>query len=185
MSDSFETPWTIAYQAPLPMGFPRQEYWCGLLFLSLGDLPNPGIECISCIGKWVLCHWATREVLLCTLSALYLFPSPGPLEAMGNYLSHWHQRLRLLKPQHPNIQHFYLCSLLDNQNLSIFHFTRPRNRQKWQIPSPPCTLGYPCLWTHKHTLHYSSTYMGIWWCGIWFSRDHKLDAEFLKFKFGF
>ena len=35
---------TVAYQAPPPMGFSRQEYWSGLLFPSPGDLPNPGIE---------------------------------------------------------------------------------------------------------------------------------------------
>ena len=40
----FVTPWTIAYQAPLTMGFSRQEYWRGLPFSSPGDLPNPGIE---------------------------------------------------------------------------------------------------------------------------------------------
>ena len=34
----------IAYQAPLSMGFSRQEYWSGLPFPSPGDLPNPGIE---------------------------------------------------------------------------------------------------------------------------------------------
>ena len=38
------TPWTVASQAPLPTGFSRQEYWSGLPFPSLGDLPNPGIE---------------------------------------------------------------------------------------------------------------------------------------------
>ena len=38
------TPWTAAYQAPLPMGFSRQEYWSGLPFPSPGDLPSPGIE---------------------------------------------------------------------------------------------------------------------------------------------
>ena len=37
------TPWTVALQAPLSMGFPRQEYWSGLPFPSPGDLPNPGI----------------------------------------------------------------------------------------------------------------------------------------------
>ena len=36
------TPWTVAHQAPLSMGFSRQEYW--LLFPSLGDIPDPGIE---------------------------------------------------------------------------------------------------------------------------------------------
>ena len=40
----FSTPWTVALQAPLSMGFRRQEYWSVLPFLSLGDLPNPGIE---------------------------------------------------------------------------------------------------------------------------------------------
>ena len=36
--------WTIARQAPLSMGFSRQEYWSGLHALPPGDLPNPGIE---------------------------------------------------------------------------------------------------------------------------------------------
>ena len=40
----FVTPWTIAHQAALSMGFSRQEYWSGLPFPSAGDLPNPGIE---------------------------------------------------------------------------------------------------------------------------------------------
>ena len=40
----FVTLWTVAYQAPLSMGFSRQEYWSGLPFPSPGDLPNPGIE---------------------------------------------------------------------------------------------------------------------------------------------
>jgi len=43
MSD-FATPWTVARQAPLSMGFSRQEYWNGLPFPSPGDLPNPGIK---------------------------------------------------------------------------------------------------------------------------------------------
>ena len=38
------TPWTVAYQDPLSMGFSRQEYWSGLPFPSPGDLPDPGIE---------------------------------------------------------------------------------------------------------------------------------------------
>ena len=40
----FATPWTIASQAPLSMGFSRQEYWSGLPFPSPGDLSNPGIK---------------------------------------------------------------------------------------------------------------------------------------------
>ena len=40
----FATPWTVGHQAPLPMGFSRQEYWSGVPFPSPGDLPDPGIE---------------------------------------------------------------------------------------------------------------------------------------------
>ena len=43
MSDSV-TLWTVARQAPLSMGFPRQAYWNGLPCPPRGDLPNPGIE---------------------------------------------------------------------------------------------------------------------------------------------
>ena len=38
------TPWTVAGQAPLSMGFSRQEYWSGLPCPPPGDLPNSGIE---------------------------------------------------------------------------------------------------------------------------------------------
>ena len=40
----FVTPWTAACQAPLSMGFSRQEYWSGLLCPPPGDLPKPGIK---------------------------------------------------------------------------------------------------------------------------------------------
>ena len=40
----FVTPWTVALQAPLPMGFSRQEYWRGLPCPPPGDLPDPGME---------------------------------------------------------------------------------------------------------------------------------------------
>ena len=40
----FGIPWTVAYQAPPSMGFPRQEYWSGVPFPSPGDLADPGSE---------------------------------------------------------------------------------------------------------------------------------------------
>ena len=43
----FATPWTVACQTPLSMGFSRQEYWRGLLFPPPGHLPNAGIEPVS------------------------------------------------------------------------------------------------------------------------------------------
>ena len=66
MSDSFVTPWTVAHQAPLSMGFPRQEYWSGLPCPPPGDLPNPGIEPASlaspALAGGFFTNWATREV---------------------------------------------------------------------------------------------------------------------------
>ena len=47
MSDFLATPWAVAGQASLSMGFPRQEYYSGLPFLSPGDFPDPGIEPMS------------------------------------------------------------------------------------------------------------------------------------------
>ena len=54
------TPLTVAHQAPLSMGFPRQEYWSGLLFPSPEDLPHPGIEPKS-LASLALFHIAYGE----------------------------------------------------------------------------------------------------------------------------
>ena len=62
------TPWTVAYQTPLSMGFSRQEYWSGLPFSSPGDLPqagiklrSPALQAVSCISGGFFTDWATRE----------------------------------------------------------------------------------------------------------------------------
>ena len=44
VSSSFVTPGTVAHQAPLSMGFPRQKYWSGLPFPSLRGLPDSGVK---------------------------------------------------------------------------------------------------------------------------------------------
>ena len=59
------TPWTIAHQAPLSVGFPRQEYWSGLP--SPEDLPDPGIESVSPAlqaDSLLLSHQGRRLTLL-------------------------------------------------------------------------------------------------------------------------
>ena len=59
---SFITPWTVAHQAPLSMGFPRQEYWSGWPIPSSGDLPDPGMEStspVSSVCRWILYYGAT------------------------------------------------------------------------------------------------------------------------------
>ena len=57
----FATPWTIAHQTTLSMGFSRQKYQSGLPFSSPGDLPNPGIESRSPPLQAGFTVWATRE----------------------------------------------------------------------------------------------------------------------------
>ena len=64
MSDSFATPWTVAHQGPLSMGFPRQEYWSGLPFPPPEGLPNPRIEPGSLASPALaggFCHCTTWE----------------------------------------------------------------------------------------------------------------------------
>ena len=46
----FVTPWTIAHQAPLSVGFSKQDYWSGLPFPFPGDLPDPGIETVFLVS---------------------------------------------------------------------------------------------------------------------------------------
>ena len=41
------TSWTVEHQTPLSIEFPKQEYWCRLLFPSTGGLPGPGIKLAS------------------------------------------------------------------------------------------------------------------------------------------
>ena len=59
--------WTVAYQAPLSVGFSRQGYWNGLPCPPPGDLPNPGIE----PGSYVSWHWQ--------VVSLPLMPSGKPI----------------------------------------------------------------------------------------------------------
>ena len=89
----FATPWTVARQAPLSMGFPRQEYWSSLPFPTPWDLPNPGIEPESSespalAGRFFITeppgkplnHWTAREVLV-SIVLICMVPSEvqGPL----------------------------------------------------------------------------------------------------------
>ena len=57
------TPWTVAHQAPLSLGFSRQKYWSGLPCPSPGDLPNP--------LTWVSCIASRFFIVLATMEALY------------------------------------------------------------------------------------------------------------------
>ena len=67
----FVTPWTVAHQAPLSMGFSRQEYWGGLLCPPPGGLPNPGIKPTSLLSPALaitLPWWDDGSLILGTVS---------------------------------------------------------------------------------------------------------------------
>ena len=58
----FVTPWTVARQAPLSMGFSRQEHWNGLPFPPPGDLPDPGIKSVYPVASALACRFFTTEL---------------------------------------------------------------------------------------------------------------------------
>ena len=65
------TPWTVTCQAPLSVGFPRQEYWSGLTFILFSREPSwPGIKTASPVmaGRFFFYHWASWEALKTSLA---------------------------------------------------------------------------------------------------------------------
>ena len=83
------TLWTVTCQAPLSVGFSRQEYWRGLPFPTLGDPPDRWIKpvsWVSCIGRWILYHCTACEAPC----ALYIatIKCTHSNEALLNFL-HW------------------------------------------------------------------------------------------------
>ena len=105
----FAAPWTVAHQAPLFMGFSRQEYWRTVPFPTPGNLPDPGIELTSLLSPALAggffatsatcqaeLHWNHREARHTLARAPF---SPGhqrwwPLELLGLSRCCWsHQRV--------------------------------------------------------------------------------------------
>ena len=86
----FATPWTVARQAPLSVGFPRQEYWSGLPFPPQGDLPDPGIKPVSLMspalaGRFFSTSaiWGAEETILVDFNPLLLQVIGTHLEKSG------------------------------------------------------------------------------------------------------
>ena len=84
----FETPWTVAHQAPLSMGFSRQEYWSGFPFPPPGILPGSGMELTSpaspaAAGRFFTTEPAGKPVLFHSASQmLYNFLTPCMLSLL-------------------------------------------------------------------------------------------------------
>ena len=76
MSSSFVTSWTVAHQALLSMGFPRQEYWSGLPFPFPVDIPNPvKVLLLRWQAYLLLCHLESLDLKMTKLETLTDFAS--------------------------------------------------------------------------------------------------------------
>ena len=70
----FMTPWTVAHQVPLSMGFSRQEYQSGLPCPPPGDLPDPGSELVFPVSPALWADSFTVEYLTPNRMRMILFP---------------------------------------------------------------------------------------------------------------
>ena len=98
------TPWTVAHQAPLSMGFSWQKYCSGLPFSSPGDLPNPGIEFMSlallllsrvshvwlCATPWTAAYQAPLSMGVSRQEYWSGSPVPSPSLALVGRFSFYH-----------------------------------------------------------------------------------------------
>ena len=96
----FVTPWSVARQAPLSMGFSRQEYWSELPFSALGDLPHPGIQpgspvsqAVSCTAGGFFTNWTTREAAMENYSAIkrIKFDICSNINGLGGHYAKWNK----------------------------------------------------------------------------------------------
>ena len=65
----FATQWIVACQAPLSVGFPRQEYWSEIQRPPTGNLPIQGSNLPLLCCRWIAYHWATRKALFPSAAA--------------------------------------------------------------------------------------------------------------------
>ena len=78
---TLSTPWTVAHQVPLAMGFPRQECWSGLPCPSPGDLSSPGIQPVSpvsCTGDSLTLSHVGSPTSLPGSRCVFVLPAPLP-----------------------------------------------------------------------------------------------------------
>ena len=131
------TPWTAAHQAPLSMGFSRQEYWSGLPFPSPGDLSNPRIETMSLkspaneseshsvvsnsLQPHGLCPW-TSPGQNTGVGGLSFLQGIFPTQESSSGILHCRQILNQLSYQgSPQVESTNLLSALDKLALANLH----------------------------------------------------------------
>ena len=98
--------WTVAHQAPLSMGFPRQEYWSGLLFPSPRDLPDPGIKPVSPVSP--------------TLAGRFFPTAPGKPQPLLNLSGRNVKSASYSTPSPQGCQNIFLKNKSESQLPAVF-----------------------------------------------------------------
>ena len=88
----FVTPWTIAHQTPLSIGFPRQAQWSGLLFPPLDDLPDPKIKPASPLSPALA-------------GGFFVIEPPGKLNTWSSYIKYLGNEIRVFSATHARNQY--------------------------------------------------------------------------------
>ena len=84
------TPWAVARQSPLSMGFSRQEYWSGSPCPPPGDLPNPGIELMVYFVFMLQDTEILQSINIKLLSKLHFFPEGSVFPQILSFACHLH-----------------------------------------------------------------------------------------------
>ena len=128
----FATPWTVAYQAPLSMGFSRQECWSELPFPSPGDLPNPGIEHRSpTLQADALLSEPPGKPQKTRVSCHTLLQGIFPTQGLNPSLLHWQADSLPLSHHRSMIMTRAKCCLTSN-------LTRPNWLRAWKTENGHC-----------------------------------------------
>ena len=191
----FAVPRSVAYQAPLSVEFPRQEYWSGLPFLSPGDLPNPGIEPRSPTGRHFTL-WATREahrdvdirILLPGASYFKSISSVRSLSRVQLFATSWtaaHQASLSFTNSQSLLQLMCVESVMPSNHLI---FCRPLLLLPSVFPSIRVfysesflRIMWPKYWGFSFSISPSCEYSGLVWspCS---PRDHQEPSPTPQFK---
>ena len=131
------------------MGFPRQEYWSGLLFPSPGDLPDPGIKPTSPALQQILYRWGTGEAphltccccCCCVTSVVSDSVWPHPWDSPGkNTGVGWHFLLRMHKSEKWKLSRSAMSDSSQPHGLQPTRLLRP-----WDFPGKSTGVGCHCL----------------------------------------
>ena len=137
----FATLWTVAHQAPLSMGFSRQEYWSGLPCPPPRDLPHPGIKLMSLMSPALAGKFFTTNATWETLLDLDLQFTPWKNRGWGLPLS------RLLTPKEKKDWTTYITQfLLPNPPNKEIIVPESRGQEAYAFGNLGITKWGPFIW---------------------------------------